>query len=238
MIVVGSVRSGGATTLALALAAHLDAVVIEADPDGGVLALRYGLGREPGLASLAVARPPVEMADHAQRLPGGLAVLVAPESPERTTQLLTMAGDRLASILAGDGTRPVVVDAGRLGPTSPALCLARAAAAVLVVARPTAEHLLAAAERVATLGPTARLVLVGSGPYRAHDVAAQLDCPALGTIADDARAARALAGGGGRSALARSALARSVATLAATLAEEGPDSRPGAGPRRLSGAPA
>src|SRR5438477_511605 len=86
-IVVGSVRSAGATTVALAIAGWLDPVVlVEADPDGGVLALRYGLRREPGLLTLAASRD-LEgdmLSEHTQRLPGGLPVIVAPESPART----------------------------------------------------------------------------------------------------------------------------------------------------------
>ncbi len=236
MIVVGSTRSAGATTLALALAARLGAVIVEADPAGGVLALRHGLGREPGLATLAVARAPVDIADHAQLLPSGLAAVVAPESPERTGQVLRMAGDRLVAALAADPGRTVVVDAGRLLPGSPALGLAMAARVVVVVARPSAEHLMAAAERVADLGDRAGLVLVGSGPYRAADVASQLACPVLATIPDDPRAAKLLADGVSGAALARTPLARAVATLAATLAEsEAPAT--GESPR-LSVAPA
>lgn len=227
MIVVGSARSAGSTTLALVLAAHLNAVLVEADPHGGVLALRHRLGREPGLATLAAARPPLDIADHAQRLPIGLAAVVAPESPQRVSQLLSMAGDRLASLLAWAGAgggagseqaRRVVVDAGRLGPTSPALRLAQAASAVLVVARPVSAHLLAATELVGAMGANAHLVLVGTGLYRANDIADHLGCPVLGVIADDARTALALAEGADGAKLSRSALGRSVATLAATLA--------------------
>lgn len=215
MIVVGSTRSGGATTVALALAAHLDAVLVEADPAGGVLALRHGLGREPGLATLAGTRPPVDLADHAQRLPSGIAAVVAPESPERAGQVLHMAGQRLASVLAGTA-RPVVVDAGRLLPGSPGLGLARAAAATLVVARPMPEHLVAAAEVAGALGATGHLVLVGSGRYRVHDVVRQLGCPVLAALPDDARSARSLAEGAALAA--RSPLARAVASMADDLA--------------------
>ncbi len=221
MIAVGSVRSGGATTLALTLAACMErAVLVEADADGGVLALRYGLSREPGLLSLAATRQPAGGAvlEHAQRLPGGLAVVVAPESPEQSTRLLRSAGSRLAALLGGIGDPPIVVDAGRLSPSSPALRILEVASAVLVVARPRADELVAGAERVASMGERAALVLVGSGPYSANDVATQLGCPVIGSVADDARAARTLAQGGSASALTRSALVRSVRTLAAALA--------------------
>lgn len=242
MIAIGSVRSGGATTLALALAACLErAVLVEADADGGVLALRYGLSREPGLLTLAASRQIAGEAvlEHAQRLPGGLAVVVAPESPERATQVLRTASLRLAALLRGPLSLPIVVDAGRLSPSSPALPLVEAASVVMVAARPRADELVAGAERVASLGERAGLVLVGSGPYRAQDVAAQLGCPVLGSVADDARAARTLADGGSATVLARSSLVRSVRTLASSLAgAAGTSGAPPAGTPEWSGVPA
>lgn len=226
-IAVGSVRSGGATTLALTLAAVLeDAVLMEADPDGGVLALRYGLGREPGLMSLAASRqPPGDvLLDHAQQLPGGIAVVVAPESPERATQLLRSAGQRLAGVFSGGSATDLVVDLGRLTPSAPTIAIATAAPVVLVVTRPRAEELVAAAERVAVLGESAALVLVGSGAYSATDVESQLGCRVVGTVAGEPRAARVLADGGSFRALGRSALVRSVRTLVGSLLHE---DRPG-----------
>jgi len=219
-IAVGSVRSGGATTLAMTLAGLLgNAVLVEADGDGGVLALRYGLNREPGLVSLAASRqaPGDVILDHAQRLPGGLAVVVGPESPERATQLLRSAGQRVAALLSGPSAAHVVVDLGRLSPSAPGTALAAGAPIALVVARPRADELVAAAERVAALGECAGLVLVGSGPYSPADVANQLGCRVVATVADDPRAARALADGGSARSLARSALVRSVTTLVASL---------------------
>lgn len=219
-IAVGSARSGGATTLAMTLAGVLrDTVLVEADADGGVLALRYGLSREPSLVSLAASRqaPGDVILDHAQRLPGGLAVVVGPESPERATQLLRSAGHRIAALLSDAGSVDIVVDVGRLSPSTPANALAAAAPVTLLVARPRAEELVAAAERIAALGQGAAMVLVGSGPYSASDVADQLGCRVLATIAEDPGGAQALAQGGSSRALARSALVRSVRTLAATL---------------------
>jgi len=218
-IAVGSVRSGGATTLAMTLAGVLDdAVLVEADADGGVLALRYGLSREPGLVSLAASRqPPDVILDHAQRLPGGMAVVVGPESPERASQLLRSASQRIAGLLAGASSIDLVFDLGRLSPSSPGTVLAAGAQVALVVARPRAEELVAAAERVAALGEGAGLVLIGSGPYSATEVTNQLGCRVVGTIADDPRGARALAEGGSARTLARSGLVRSVRTLAAGL---------------------
>lgn len=219
-VAVGSVRSGGATTLAIALAGVLDdAVLVEADPDGGVLALRYGLSRDPGLVTLVASRqdPCGAILDHAQRLPGGLPVVVGPESPERAAQLVRSAGHRIADLLAGSTPGDIVVDLGRLTPSSPATAVAASSPLVLVVARPRAEELVAAAERIGSLGQGAALVLVGDGPYSANDVTTQLGCHVVGLVADDRRAARVLAEGGSSRAIARSALVRSVRTLAARL---------------------
>ena len=62
IVTVGSVRgSPGVTSWSLLLAAAwpagpaVDRVVLEADPDGGVLGARYGLGVEPGAVSLIAA---------------------------------------------------------------------------------------------------------------------------------------------------------------------------------------
>ena len=170
-IAVGSVRSGGATTVAMTLAAVLeDAVLVEADADGGVLALRYGLSREPGLVSLAASRqPPGDVVvDHAQRLPGGMAVVVGPESPERATQLLRSAGPRITALLSEPCPVNLVVDLGRLSPSGPGTALAAAAPLALVVARPYAEELIAAAERLASLGDERR-----PGPRRVGPVLRQ-----------------------------------------------------------------
>lgn len=222
MIVVGSVRSAGATTLAMALAGCCErAVLVEADADGGVLALRYGLSREPGLLSLAAARSASgeTILEHAQGLPGGLPVVVGPESPDKATQLLTNAGQRLATLLAMVDGLDVIVDVGRLRPSSPAACLAAAAPVTLIVALPRAEELVAAAERVAAFGAGAGLVLVGAGPYSAKDVSTHLGCPVVATIAEDPRAARRLTEGGSARGLARSGLARSARTLATRLAD-------------------
>ena len=139
LLVFGSVRaSPGVTTTALAVSACLARrVLVEADCDGGVLALRYGLGVEPGVTTLAAAggHPGLdEVLGHAQALPGGVPVLVGPDSPDQAVALWRSAGDRLAGVLA-DLDLDVVVDAGRLSPASPALSLVPVASQVLVVAR-------------------------------------------------------------------------------------------------------
>jgi len=222
VLVFGSVRGApGATTTAAAVASWLDdAVLVEADPDGGVLAVRYGLGREPGLVTLAASRGSGGLVEHAQSLPGGTPVVAAPESAGRAVHLWRVGASGIVdAVKAAD--HPVVVDAGRLGPGSPALALAEAATCIGVVCRPVAEQLIAAADTVQRLSAgdaPVGLVLVGERPYTAADVTRQLGCPVLGVIEHDPRAAEAMHGGGySDRVLRRSLLLRSARSLAETL---------------------
>ena len=226
LVAFASARAApGVTTVSLAVSAWLErGVLVEADPDGGVLAVRHRLGREPGLISIAAGHlgATETLLDHAQRLPGGLPVVVAPESAERATHLWRTAGSALVRALAAQEELDVVVDAGRLGLTSPALALVPHASLVIVVVRPTAEQLIAAADRVRSLGGLNRHVavaLVGDGPYSARDVTDELGCDVVGVVAHDPRAAEALsAGSSGGRGLARSALMRSARALAEQIA--------------------
>jgi MinD-like ATPase involved in chromosome partitioning or flagellar assembly len=156
------------TLTALAVAASWPAetgrraVLFEADPDGGVLALRYQLGLEPGLVTLAAAvlagrHEECGVLAHAQQV-GGLGVVVAPDAAEQVHTALLAAGAPLARWLADLGEADVVVDAGRLGPGSPAEPLAAGADAVLMVCRPTVEQLRPAAQRLRVLAPSCRRV--------------------------------------------------------------------------------
>lgn len=223
--VFGSARGApGVTTTALAVAACVaGAVVVEADVDGGVLAVRYGLGRDPGVATLAGVRAELSselVRSHAQPLPGGLPVLVGPESPARADLLWQGAGSRLAVGLASLADTTVVVDAGRLGPRSAGRLLAPAASVVAVVCRPDRSELIPAAHRVRELGdvaPTVGLVLVGERPHAPEEVERQLGCRVLGVVADDRRSAEGLGQGMSARALARSPLARSARSLAEAL---------------------
>ena len=224
LLVFGSARSSpGATTAALAVSSWIDrSVVVEADPDGGVVAVRYGLAREPGLVTLAASRSLGEegLLGHAQTLPGGTPVVVAPESADRATNIWRVSGSGLVSMLGSVDDHVVVVDGGRLGPSSPSLSLLPHASVVAVVARPEPDQLLAATDRIeaiSALGARAGLVLVGDRPYTAAEVTAQLGCDVLGVIADDRRGAKALTDGGSPRSVRRSMLMRSARGLADRL---------------------
>ncbi len=229
LAVFGAPRSSpGVTTAVVAVAScAVDAVVVEGDPDGGVLAARFGLAKEPGLTTMAAAvrsapEGSFELDAHQQALPGGVRVVAGPASAESATALWRSAGPRLVSALAGVATsRPVVVDAGRLSPVAPTGALLDAADVLVVVVRPHLEDLHALAARAKALqGSTSRLavLLVGDQPYGPADVADQLDVEVLGVLAHDRRAADALAGRGwSAKGLRRSSLARSARVVAERL---------------------
>ena len=98
LIAVGSARAApGATTLALALAAtwpqQRQMMIWEADPDGGVLAARYGLGDQPGLSTIAATVRQDRLSreqlwHHTQQLPGGTPIVVGGESADQAHVVL------------------------------------------------------------------------------------------------------------------------------------------------------
>lgn len=218
---LGSVRGApGVTTTSLLLASTLtDGVVVEADLDGGVLAVRYGLGREPGLTTFAAAGP--EDRDgwrtHAQDA-GGVPVLVGPDAPTASVSLWRTGGERVAhKLIAAEGV--AIVDAGRLRSPVP---IVTASDLLAVLVCPVAEQLVALTHVLPTLGQAIRgkvaAVLVGDGPYRAADVERSLGVTVLGELPDDRDTAQALRdGGASTSRLARSRLARAVTALGAEV---------------------
>lgn len=198
---------------------------VEADPSGGSVALRYGLGLEPGLVTLAVAiRSGAHGAavwDHAQELPGGLAAVVGPDSADRSGAALAAVGPSLGRWLAQLGDVDVFVDLGRLDTDTHMGCLA-AADLTLMVARPCVEQLQPAAHAMAALPVEADRVawlLIGERPHSAVEVADAFAWDVAGVIAHDRRSATDLETGSGGRRLRRSALVRSATTVAESLAE-------------------
>lgn len=220
-VVLGSVRGApGVTTTALLVAGGMEgSVLVEADLAGGVVAIRYGLGREPGLTTLAAAGPAAAdgWREHAQSA-GGVAVLVGPDSADHAESLWRRAGPRLGVALEASGAR-LVADVGRLTESSPLL---ESASLLIVLVRPVAEHLVALSHRIGGLRRAVRsgvlaAVLVGDGPYGPSDVQA-LGINVLGVLPDDRRAADLLTEGGrASSGLSRSRLARAAAGITETV---------------------
>lgn len=220
VISLASVRGApGVTTTALLLASTFtDGLVVEADLDGGVLAVRYGLGREPGLTTFAASGHDVEggWRAHAQDA-GGVPVLVGPDAPGASASLWRTAGERIThKLVAADGV--AVVDAGRLRSPVP---LVAASDLLAVLVNPVADQLVALTHLVPTLRQAVRgrvaVVLVGAGPYGAAEVELSVGVSVVGELPNDPDAAEVLRVGGSRSRLARSQLARAVGALGVEL---------------------
>ena len=226
--------SPGVTTTALGLAAtwpaHRRCLLIEADPFGGVIAARYGLGDTPGLASLAAdSRGGLNdeaIWRHTQQLPGGMPVLVGPATSEEALVVLRDLVGALADWLQAQAETDVIIDCGRIPPGSSPIDTMGATGIVLILARPTLDQLRPAAHRVGALnarGADAQLLLVGDGPYGPAEVTAALQIPVAGVVAWDPRTAAVLTGAHGAVRdLRRSPLVRSAATLAERLAPTPP----------------
>jgi MinD-like ATPase involved in chromosome partitioning or flagellar assembly len=222
--------SPGVTSTALATAAAWPQAVgrhklfLEADADGGAVALRFQLPTVPGLISLAAAARSGlyrdQLWDHVQVLPGGLPAVLAPDGPEEATVVIRGIGRELGQWLGGLTDVDVIADLGRLSIGSPSWELVRSAQAVLIVARPEVPLLQPSAERMAALagsGLPVGWVLIGDRPYSAQQVAGAYGFPVIEVLPADQKVARSLEGGTHPARLRRSTLVRSVAALAERL---------------------
>lgn len=232
LVALGANRSSpGVTTAVLALGAvwpraGREPLVVEADPDGGVLVARFGLNAHPNLTELAgrsrAGLRPNEAWDHAQRLPGGLAVVVAHPSAEQTHAALRTGAARIGHHLASVEHTDVLLDAGHLGPSSPSVAVLEWATLTVLVVRPRLDEITALSQRLSALREhgTIVAVLVGSKPYGPAELASTLDVEVLGVLADDPDGARAVSAAtrGGRR-WRQSTLVRSARTVAEALAE-------------------
>ena len=244
VVAIGAVRSCGATTVALGLAAtwpaHRRVLLVEADPAGGTLAAAAGLPAEPSLVSLAAAvrrTDAVELAiTHTHALPGGAPVLTAPataEQSERALALLTRFLGRLGEIDAD-----IVLDCGRLGPLAEATAnegpprtnterfLAADVAIIVTRAQLPDLHALGGfldQPRLSTARRDGRLhlVLVGSGPYGDGEIAEVLGAPVVARLPFEANTAIALATTSADAReLRRNPLVRELRSLAVSLAAQ------------------
>jgi hypothetical protein len=182
LVVVMSLHaSPGVTTLATGLAHHLTvvgrpAMLVEADPDGGVLAARHDLSLAPSLTDLAgAARRSITADDldrYSQRLGPSLSAVVAHPSSEQTSAALRASAATLATAFAGSGLE-VIVDVGRWRADSPARPIVEQATTVVLVARPLLEDVVQIVQFATTFPDPerVRLVLAGDRPFSPVQIA-------------------------------------------------------------------
>lgn len=197
-------------------------VLVEADPDGGVLALRLAdrVGHTPGLSSLIAAlrrgSTTEQLADHSQwfddMTSSNVAVVVAHPSSGAATTVLRHV--RLLAQWLGEQDADVIVDVGRLNPHGPCAPLVAAADLLAVVARPDNEQLPAAAEALDAVSDGERgWILVGKG-HAAREVEDTFARPVYGELPRE-RSVSAL--WSGQTFSRRSQLARAATAIAQAL---------------------
>ncbi|WP_369208884.1 hypothetical protein, partial [Streptomyces sp. PU-14G] len=250
----------GVTTAAVALAAVWPrrALLAEADTAGGDLVYRSpgtdGRPLDPntGMLSLAAAArrglAPEQLWDHAQRLSGGLDVLVGLGNAEQSAGLAGQwdtVGRAFATLadtphpqLAAD----VIADCGRIGPEAASVALFPHAALVLLIARGEPEQIARVRDRALALaarlhGPQRGMgqlaqpligVLLVTEAQGASKVASQVNdmlvasragARVVGVLAHDPAGAEQLAGRR-RGRVDRSLLVRSVRKVATDLHQQ------------------
>jgi hypothetical protein len=199
VVVFGSIRSCGVTTLATAIAATWPVgrrvVLMELDRAGGTLGAAAGWPAEPSSVTLAAAcrrgSDPALMWDHCQQLPGGRSVLAAPASAELARSALAMLTWLPRHL--GELECDVLVDCGRLDFETPEMAVLDSADRVVLAARPRLAELHA----LATWGETrswerVSLVTIGDGPYADAEISDALGVEALGRLPWDPEAVDAL----------------------------------------------
>ena len=208
-------------------AAHAsERVVLEADPDGGALAARYGLGVEPGVVSLiASARRAavgsVAVEPHARVLGEGVWVVPGPDSGEQARSVWASGGETLAGHLAADD-RLWLVDVGRLDLAGQAAALVERSALCTLVVSERPEDLVRLpplVDALADRGVTAGVLVCGGMAYKVDDVVEFAGTPHVWHVAriDDLVAVASGAPQGGRAR--RSWLWRSAIEVAARMAD-------------------
>jgi len=226
--VTSSRTSPGATSLATGLAIALrhlanGALLIEADPAGGVLALRFDLAPAPSLTTFASDVRNAFSNDlvwaNTQDL-RGVHCMPAPVDPRLARSWIERVAPTLTHHIPHLGS-PTVIDLGWVDEGGASAPLARAADTTLVVTSPdTAEvqALLFQIRRLQNQGANVELVTVGDTPNSPQEIAALAGVPLAAALPHDPRFAAALAGGKfSPSKFRRSLLWRTISGLAERL---------------------
>ncbi len=233
----------GVTTLACLVGATWPeartVAVVEADPFGGDLAVRFQLSSAWGWSSYVTAarrsQGVVPIDPHLQALPGGLDAMVLPAGNQRVVAGPSVEALLRASVSSDSETRDLLVDGGRLPVpltdptegTAMGVWLERSDRVVVVTRRDPAS-LFKVREQAATLrercGDRLALAVVGPGIHGRHAIGEFTGLPVVVAVPYDVRAAQIACGERvGVRALSRSQLLVSARRLALTLSDTQPD---------------
>lgn len=202
--VTSSRTSPGATTVATGLALVWSrrferSLLVEADPSGGVLGLRFGLAPSPSLATFGSdvrnGWTPDALWSNTQEL-RGTACLTAPVDGRLASAWIERSVPALAEQLPGIGV-PVAVDVGQLNDASASLALCAAADTTLVVTRTEiaeVQSVLFQVRRLQALGANVELVTIGSTPNDPVEIAQLAGVRLAAVLPDDATTAAGLKG--------------------------------------------
>jgi hypothetical protein len=230
LVTCSAKHSPGATTLALAVSCALASdpengppLLVEIDAAGGDLAARLGVPTDPGLASLAAASRhgdgEATIWRHANTLPAGGVVVVAPTDPVQCLSSSRTIGPRLVTMLE-HAAADAVIDVGRV-PGPSALPALRRRDWVVVACRPDLagiEHTRRLVTGVRAEAPlNVAVVTVGDRPYGPADVRAAIAGTPAFAVPIDAVGAGSLLTGPERRAR-RTSLVRAVRSLLDQLA--------------------
>ena len=230
--VTSSRTSPGATSLATGLALALSSdyersLLIEADPAGGVLSLRFDLDVTPSLTTFGSDTRNGYTHDlvwHNTQDLRGTRCIPGPVDPRLARSWVERITPMLVEHLPTLGA-PAIIDLGWIAEDGPSLPLAAAADATLVVTRPEiaeVQALLFQVRQLQAAGATVGLVTIGTAPNDPQEVAAVAGVPLVAVLPDDAVVAAALRGAKfAPNKFRRSLLWRTIGGIAASLVDPG-----------------
>lgn len=183
IVTVGSIRGApGVTSWSLLLASAWPVefqqrrVVLEADPAGGVVGARYGLGVEPGAVQMVASirrngTREVGLDAVAREVAAEVFVVPGPEAAEQARAVWSEGAASVAAHVAGD--RGVwFVDAGRLDDVNPSAVFADRSLVTVLVVGPRQEDLVQLPSRVESLRHRCQTVAVVVSGRSAFDAGA------------------------------------------------------------------
>ncbi|MEZ5220272.1 MAG: hypothetical protein R2743_02185 [Ilumatobacteraceae bacterium] len=154
-------------------------MVLEADPDGGVLGARYGVGVDPGAITLVTAlrrsdKTPLDIDDHGRLLDDRVLLIPGPESPDLAHSVWKGEAQPTAVTMALAKQHDWFVDCGRLRIDSVSAGFTQFSSLNIVVVGAATEDLVQLPpimRRLEETGGPAAVIVVGKPAHSAAEIA-------------------------------------------------------------------